>query len=88
MFYQEQGSEILKFISSVKEEWTGLFKRIEKALIEADYGRFGISVGIIEKEGEIPQMHDASFFFSNPSYWKFVKLTMILVLKSNFERKP
>lgn len=87
MFYKATDSNQLKYLQSITGEWSNLYYPIEKAIIEAGYGRYGISVGIIEKEGDIPQMYEAIGFFKNPSFVKFVRMTMILVVKSSYERK-
>lgn len=77
----------LKFLKTVRCDWKQLKQVIADALEENNLGQFGPSVGIINKNGDVPTLIPIDTFFVNPVHFKEAKQINCIVLSSFNECK-
>lgn len=91
VFYYSQNTENpenhVTFLSTLKSKWNTFSSDIENLLKTAGYGTFGLSIGIVKKAFEIPELEAVDTFFSSPSSYKKGSKIMVVVISSFEECK-
>jgi hypothetical protein len=91
IFYYPQNKEgietHIKFLKSLNTNWNALSSDIEALLIEGEYGKFGLSIGIVKNAFEVPELETMDAFFNSASSYKTGSKIMVVVISSFDECK-
>ena len=72
----------------MKSKWNTISSDIDSLLKTTGDGTFGLSIGIVQKAFEVPELEAVDTFFSSPSSYKKGSKIMVVVISSFEECKP
>lgn len=77
----------MEYSETLKTNWNTLCSDIEGLLETNEYGKYGLSVGILEKAFEVPELFTIDKFFSSSNSYQIGSKIMTLVVSSFEECK-
>lgn len=87
LFYKNQDSTDLSFLSSFKSVWKNLYASIDHELALKELPIFQIKVGILSTPNTMPELQNGQTFFSTDQSYIKGRRIMTIIVSSHPDRK-